>query len=628
MKWTTETAADFYKINEWGKTHFFINNEGQVCLSKYGSETHDVNVYELVQSLEKKDIHLPVILRFNHIIQHNLDSIYAEFNQALKQLGYKNSYQGVYPLKVNHQRHVVEAIHKCGARYNHGFEVGTKAELNIALAYLEPGQPLIVNGYKDKNLIKLALEASRTGIECVLVIESLYELPLILEVSEEIKIEPVLGIRIKLATKPSGHWQQTGGINSVFGLDSIQIGEVLEHLKAAQKMHCLKMLHFHFGSQLPMLSDIGLAVTEAARFFVNLYKEGAALSLLDVGGGLAIDYTGQKSSDSMSKDYTLSSFAHCVLSTIQKVLDSESIPHPKIISEFGRATVADSSVLIFNILDVNQGETPQVSSDELPEDAPPALKDMFALCQTSLESSSYTQVYNQVLNYRNDIYDAFRDGNASLNHRILAEKLFWVIMSSLKDIQKNHQVSDAMERDVADIYYGNFSIFQSLPDVWAIDQIFPIMPIHRLNEKPTREAIISDLTCDCDGKIDKFVCDRTLRSTLKLHEFDKKEPYYLGVFLIGAYQETLGDLHNLLGDTNIVTIDISNHSNPDDLGLVHGDTVKDVLSYCRYNSVVLSKKFEERLSSAELKQSINNLESKILLHLYNENLSDYTYNKG
>lgn len=614
--WTTQDALSLYRIPEWGQGHFAINDAGHLTLG--GTDTPAIDLYALVQQVSR-NAPLPIILRFPHLIEESLNRIYTAFHQAIDAVGYRNAYKGVYPLKVNHQHQVVDAMCRFGFPYGHGFEVGTKAELNIALAYAQPGTTIIINGYKDPALIRLALGASALGVCPVLVIESLYEVPLIIAAAKESGVMPTLGIRVKLATKPSGHWQQTGGIRSVFGLNAIQINQVISLLEAAHMLDALQLVHFHFGSQLPMLSDIEAATTEACQFYTELVRAGVPLRMMDIGGGLAVDYIGHQTDHAMSKNYTLPAFASHIIHTIARIMDHHHVPHPMIISEFGRATVAASSALIFNVLDVNQhapSDQPLVITDA----HHPLLHTLQALCQNPPD---LLVAFEQALARRDELYGYFREGHATLADRTMAESL---VLQLARTIQTTHaDLPLALRKELADVYYGNFSIFQSLPDVWAIDQIFPILPIHRLDEAPRHHAIISDITCDCDGKIDQFVGQHGIENTIPLHAIQPDTPYVLGVFLIGAYQETLGDLHNLFGDPHVVSVDIHNpHATPT---IIHGDTVRDVIQYCRYDTQDLFTRFNQLIRRALETHGLPPEKARHLMQLYAHTLVDSTYNR-
>lgn len=616
--WTIQDALSLYRIPEWGQGHFAINEAGHLTLCATDDQTPVIDLYELVNQVSRH-APLPIILRFPHLIEESLKRIYTAFHQAIGSVGYQNAYKGVYPLKVNHQHQVVDAICRYGFPYGHGFEVGTKAELNIALAYAQPGTTIIINGYKDPGLIRLALGASQLGICPVLVIESLYEVPLLIAAAKESGVMPTLGIRVKLATKPSGHWQQTGGIRSVFGLNAIQINQVITLLKDANLLDALQLVHFHFGSQLPMLSDIEAAATEASHFYTELVNAGVPLRMMDIGGGLAVDYIGHQTSHAMSKNYTLPDFATHIMRTIARVMDQHHIPHPLVISEFGRATVAASSALIFNVLDVNQhtpGDHPLVVTD-----AHHALvHTLHGLCHDGVDP---LHSFEHALMIRDELYGCFRDGQATLADRTMAESL---VLQLATNIQRTHTaLPPALRKELADVYYGNFSIFQSLPDVWAIDQIFPILPIHRLHDAPRHHAIISDITCDCDGKIDQFVGQHGIETTIPLHAIHPGSPYVLGVFLIGAYQETLGDLHNLFGDPHVVSVDIHDpHAPPT---IIHGDTVRDVIQYCRYDTQDLFTRFNQLIRRSLETHGLPPEKARHLMQLYAHTLVDSTYNR-
>ena len=509
-----------------------------------------------------------------------------------------------------------------------GLEAGSKAELIAALAMLNEEDSLLVcNGYKDEEFIDLGLNAIKMGYKCFFVLEMPGELALIIERARRLKVRPLIGVRLKLSTRADGHWTDSGGDRSIFGLTTTQLIDVVDTLKKHGMLDCLKLLHYHLGSQIPNIRDIRSAVMEACRYYVDLAKEGAPMGYIDLGGGLAVDYDGSQTNFVHSRNYTLDEYTTDVIEVIKAVLDEADIPHPTVVTESGRALVAYHSVLLFNILDVNRFE-PLALPDKLPADVSEFMLNL-KLVEDALSVKNLQECYNDAIYYREEIRELFKHGSISLRERSLGENLFLKIMQEINRLAKKTKKMPPDLEDLhvalSDIYYGNFSVFQSLPDAWAIDQIFPIIPIHRLNEEPTREAILADITCDCDGKIDRFVDIHDVKMTLPLHETKENQEYYLGVFLVGAYQETLGDLHNLLGDTNVVSVRIQENGEYDLVKEIEGDSIADVLSYVEYNPKDLQELFRAKAEQAVRKGFISATDRKRIVHDYEESLRGYTY---
>lgn len=571
---------------------------------------------------------MPVLLRFENLLDAQIRSLNDSFSDSIKRNEYKGNYRGVFPIKVNQQQQVIEELTRFGNRYSHGLEAGSKAELIAALAMLNEEESLLVcNGYKDEEFIDLGLNSIKMGYKCFFVLEMPGELALIIERARKLKVKPLIGVRLKLSTRADGHWTDSGGDRSIFGLTTTQLIDVVDTLKKNGMLDCLKLLHYHLGSQIPNIRDIRSAVMEACRYYVDLAKEGAPMGYIDLGGGLAVDYDGSQTNFVHSRNYTLDEYTTDVIEVIKAVLDEDDIPHPTVVTESGRAIVAYHSVLLFNILDVNRFE-PLALPDKLPEDSNEFMVNL-KLVEDALSVKNLQECYNDAIYYREEIRELFKHGSISLRERSLGENLFLKIMQEINRLaKKTKKVPPDLEDlhvALSDIYYGNFSVFQSLPDAWAIDQIFPIIPIHRLNEEPTREAILADITCDCDGKIDRFVDIHDVKMTLPLHDLRADEEYYLGVFLVGAYQETLGDLHNLLGDTNVVSVRIHENGEYDFVREIEGDSIADVLSYVEYNPKDLQDLFRIKAEQAVRRGHISASERKRIVHDYEESLRGYTY---
>lgn len=628
-RWSIEKAKDLYGINNWGAGYFDINQKGEVVVTyNNGKERIEVSLIDILSGIKERGFNLPVLLRIENFLDSQLAKIHESFREAIKKFNYKNEYRGVYPIKVNQQQQVIEEITRFGATYHHGLEAGSKAELIIALSMIEDKEACIIcNGYKDESFIDLGLYAIKLGYKCFFVLEMSNELDLIIKRSQALNIKPNIGVRIKLSTKAGGLWADSGGDRSLFGLTTSQIVETIDKLKKYNMLDCLKLLHYHIGSQIPNIKDIRMGVAEACRFYVNLVMEGAPMGYLDLGGGLAVDYDGSKTNFPSSCNYTLQEYCEDLIEIIISTLEEKNIPHPILITESGRATVAYYSILLFNVIDVNRFEPPEIP-ESIPDDAHEMIKNIFDVYK-SLNLKNAQECFNDALYYKDEIYQLFKLGQITLREKALSENIFWNIMvqiakNSLKLKQKPVEL-EGMEEALSDIYYCNFSVFQSLPDSWAIDQLFPIMPIHRLNEMPKREAILADITCDSDGKIKKFIDLHDVRNTLPVHELAENEEYYLGVFLVGAYQETLGDLHNLFGDTNVVTIRINDDGTFDFERELEGDSIADVLSYVEYDVKTLSSKFRQRAERCVKEGIITGSERRKILQTFDDILRGYTY---
>ena len=588
-----------------------------------------MSLLDIIAGMCERGLQMPVLLRIENILDAQVSLLNESFGRAMRSLNYRGSYRGVFPIKVNQQCQVIEEIVRFGARYSHGLEAGSKAELLIALATMDPESGYIVcNGYKDTEFITLGLQAIRLGYRCFFVLETPTELPIVLETSRALGIRPMLGLRVKLASRVGGAWNESSGDRSIFGLTTSQIVELIDSLRRHEMLDCLQLLHYHLGSQIPNIRDIRSGVLEAGRYYADLKREGAPLGFLDLGGGLAVDYDGSQTSYDYSKNYSLDEYCLDVVEQIMSVLDPLGIEHPVIVTESGRATVAYSSVLLFNILDVTRFEPAEVPAPAAAEHE----HELIGNLRESLKSvnpRSLQECYNDAVYYREELRELFKRGQIRLRELSLAENIFLEIVRSIvRELQSVKRVPpglDGLEQSLSDIYYGNFSVFQSLPDVWAIEQIFPIMPVHRHDEAPTRQAIIADITCDSDGKIDQFIATRGIRKTLPVHPLVDGQPYYLGVFLVGAYQETLGDLHNLMGDTNVVSVRINADGTFDFVREMSGDSISDVLSYVEYQPQQLLEQFRQTAEQAVRKGRITVAERQAVMEGFAASLRGYTY---
>jgi arginine decarboxylase len=626
--WTPEQSAELYGVESWGHGFFGINRKGHVTVRLEDDETtKEVALFEVIEGLRDRGTHLPVLLRFRDLLHSRIAEINESFRKAIKDTGYRGEYRGVYPIKVNQQRQVIEEIAEFGKRYHYGLEAGSKPELIAALAHMhDPEAYIICNGYKDEEFIDLALHSQKMGLRIMLVLEMPSELDLILERSRKTGVLPNLGVRVRLSTRGSGHWQDSAGDKSVFGLNAAQVIGVVDHLKDTGYLGCLKMLHYHQGSQIPNIAAIREGATEAVRMYCDLVKEGAPMGVLDIGGGMAVDYDGSHTNFHSSCNYSVTEYCTDIIEVVSQICDKVGVAHPNLISESGRAVVAYYSALVFNILDVTRAQTSE-SEPAVPKNPPQNLGNLIDVNKT-LSKKNLQESFNDAVYYRDQMRAQFFYGNATLRERGLAEAWFWHILTRIsKLIDKLEEVPEDLRElssTLVDFYYGNFSLFQSLPDSWAIDQLFPVMPIHRLDEKPRQRAVLADITCDCDGKIDRFIDKEDVAKILPLHELKADEPYYVAVFLVGAYQETLGDLHNLLGDTNVVGVHLEK-GKPVYTHEVEGDTVADVLTYVEYDPKELVSKFRNFAEKAVTDGRISPKERREILDLYRAGLGGYTY---
>ena len=628
-RWTIQHAAELYGNENWGGGHFVIDADGNLNVELHGEDgTRSICLIDLISGLQARGLDLPVLLRFGELLDERITLLNERFAAAIAQANYQGQYRGVYPVKVNQQQQVIEEIARFGSRYHHGFEAGSKGELMAALAYLDDPEAYVVcNGYKDYEFVDLALHGLRIGVRTVLVVEMPGELDLVLERARLLDIRPIIGVRIRPGTQVGGHWNGSSGERSVFGLNTAQLIDVVDRLRTAGMLDCLQLLHYHLGSQIPNIRDIRNGLAEACRFYTGLVAEGAPMGLLDIGGGLAVDYDGSHTNFASSCNYTLEEYCSDVIEVIMTACDEAEAPHPLILSESGRATVAYYSILLFNILDVGQFRTHSLP-ETLPEDCTELVRNM-AEVGTALTAKNAQECFHDLLFYRDEVRSRFVHGGVSLRERAMAEQMFWNILARIGDmVGKGKYVPEEL-RDLddvlTDIYYANFSVFQSLPDAWAIDQLFPIMPIHRLHERPTRKAVLSDITCDCDGKIDRFIDLHDVRRNLPLHELRDKESYVLGAFLVGAYQETLGDLHNLLGDTNVVSLRHNEKGQLEFSREIPGDTVADVLTYVEYSPKELVERMRRKAEKAVRNGVIDARQRRQVLEAYQAGLRGYTY---
>ncbi len=625
-RWTTVDAAELYEVADWGKGYFSVNDAGNVCIHPGKDPQQKIDLKLLVDQLQARQIELPVLVRFGGVLKHRLEEIQAAFQAAITEQQYQGTYQCVYPIKVNQQRHVVEEVVRFGKKYNSGLEAGSKPELLAVVAIANNDSPIICNGFKDSEFIEIALLAQKIGRQVFIIIEKYTDLELILEAAQRIGVRPMLGVRMKLASLGAGRWQGSGGYRSKFGLSANEMLHVLAELKARGMEDCFCLLHFHLGSQITNIRMIKLALNEATRIYVDLVQHGAKLQYLDVGGGLGIDYDGSQTNFESSVNYTLQEYANDVVFHIQSVCDNAKVPHPKILSESGRAVVAYHSVLMFNVLGT-AGHGENELPTELPESAEQPLWDLLETYK-DLAQRNMLEAYHDAQQALDMSMQLFGGGYMPLEQRAQAERLFWAICGKisrlLRQADKVPEELDTLDGLLADTYFCNFSIFQSIPDSWAIKQLFPIMPIHRLDQRPLHHAVLGDVTCDSDGKVERFIDRRDVKRTLLLHSFDG-QPYYLGAFLIGAYQEILGDLHNLFGDTNAVHVSIDAQGNLLIEEVVKGDTVREVLRYMQFDPDVLSHRMHASVEAAVRRNVIDEQQAGRIMRFYRDGLEGYTY---
>ena len=627
--WDSQQSAQLYGVNAWGAGYFSVSDAGEIQTSvEIGGTTVSVSLMEIVRGMQARGLQMPTVLRIRNILDHRLKVLNESFARAISEGGYSNVYRGVYPIKVNQQCHVVDEIARYGSRYNHGLEVGSKAELTIALSEQRNAEALIIcNGYKDSEYIDLGLYARRMGLLCFFVLETTAELELVIERSRVLGIDPLLGARIKTSLEVDGHWSKDSGDRSIFGLSTTALMHVVDRLRAEGMLDCLRLLHCHLGSQIPNIRNVRNGVLEACRFYAGLVQEGAPMGYIDLGGGLAVDYEGAYTNSTHSMNYKLDEYCTAIVESIRETLDPLELAHPVIVSESGRATVAYSSVLLFNVLNVSPG-LPDVSIEAPADDALDALHSLYAIIPGNT-ATKLQKSYNEALFYRDSVREMFHHGQATLRDRALAESLFLGLLRRIVDVlpelKRVPPELEQLREGHSDRYYGNFSLFQSLPDIWAIEQLFPIVPIHRLDEEPLRNATLADLTCDCDGKIDRFTTPDGPADSLRLHSLKPGEEYLLGVFLVGAYQETLGDLHNLFGDTNVVNVSIEADGSFEFLNEFHGDSIADVLSYVEYEPKQLTEKFRLVAEQAVRSGHIDIAQRQVILNAYRDSLQGYTY---
>jgi arginine decarboxylase len=631
--WSIEAARELYNIDGWGAGYFDINEKGHVVVRPDRDRPdRALDLFDLARDLEEQGVALPVLLRFSDILQSRIESLSERFELAIKEFEYQGGYTSVYPIKVNQQRHVVEEIVQFGKAHGVGLECGSKPELQAVLALSESTDHIIVcNGYKDEEFMRLALMGQKLGHKVFIVLEQLSELDVLLQAADDLGVTPSAGVRIKLVAEGAGRWAQSGGEKSKFGLNPAQLMKLIERLRSLGRIDILKLIHFHIGSQVTDIRFIKSALQEVSRYYAEIRKAGVDITHVDVGGGLGVDYDGTGSTANASVNYSLQEYANDVIYTIAEMCRDQELPMPHIISESGRALTAHHALLLLKVIDVESQAEPPLP--ELTDDDHSLLHEMIAdanaVAKKSIRPRKILEVYHDATFDKERAQQLFNSGVLSLRERAMAETIYFATINRVarfaaSDRDKFAEIINELDAALVDRYFCNFSLFQSLPDSWAIDQLFPIMPIHRLGEEPVRRGTLQDVTCDSDGKIDRFVGDKNGLPSLELHDIRDDEDYMLGIFLTGAYQEILGDLHNLFGDTNAVHIKIAD-SGYEITDLVHGDTVTEVLNYVQFGASNLLATFRRKVSAAT---TISRQEANTFIAEYVAGLEGYTYLEG
>src|SRR5580698_5179461 len=633
--WRIDDSLDLYNVNAWGKGYFSVNEAGHVIVRPDTQGPNVIDLFEVVEGLKARDLTTPVVVRFSDILAHRLKHIHGAFAQAIAESNYKNRYVAVFPIKVNQQRLVVQEVYRYGKEFGFGLEVGSKPELLAVMAMTESASDrlIICNGFKDDSYIEAVTLATKLGRTIIPVVENFDELGLILKHAQTYGVRPRIGVRVKLFSEGSGRWRDSAGEKSKFGLFVTEILELFNILKSHDMLDCLQLVHCHPGSQLQDIRRVKDAINELAHVYAELKLMGAGLQYIDVGGGLGVDYDGSGTNFSSSMNYTLTEYANDVVYRVASVCNARHIPHPMIVSESGRAIAAYHSVLIFDALGSSALDqfrvTGQVAEDyNGNQELPQPVRDLFDAYR-SVSERRLVECYHDALTAREQILQMFNIGLLSLEFRALAERLYWATCTKLRDycrkLERAPEELGDLETTLSDTYFCNFSVFQSLPDSWAIDQLFPVMPIHRLDERPTRTGVLADITCDSDGKIDHFVSLRDVKRALELHELKAGEKYYLAAFLVGAYQETLGDLHNLFGDTHVVHIRLRDGGGWWIEEVVKGDTANKVLEYTEYDTDELYPRISRDCERAIQEGRMSITEAQAVKRFYENQLNGYAY---
>lgn len=624
-------TASLYGIENWGHGLVTVVEGGEAALvDPLDPGKPPVALPQILSELSERGIATPILLRVHSFLEYGLRRLNDAFATAIEQFGYRSPYRGVFPIKVNQQAEVVDKIVEIGRDYHFGLEAGSKAELIVALAQEMGSESLIVcNGVKDDEFIRLAILSRKLGFNTVIVLESSKEFEIVHRVAEEIGTKPLLGVRVKLTQTVSGKWEASSGERSRFGLGTDEVVRLIDRLEETGFLDCMVLQHNHLGSQVPNVIDVRRTVTEACRFYTELRRLGAPLRYLDLGGGLGIDYTGEKRSTENSINYSVDEYCSAIVETVGYAMDEAKEPHPTIVTESGRFVTALSSLLVFDVLDATLYDVPE--KPEAQQGDHHYLRDLLAV-EEYLSSDRLQECFNDAIYYRDEMRALFRRGQMDLRQMARAERAFLYTLTrisaldaeSQRDGHGRSELDDRLDRFV-DYYHGNFSLFQSLPDMWAIDQIHPVMPLQRLSEPPTRRAVLTDITCDSDGKIDRFVLADGIRHSLPVHDLRDGEPYHIGVFFVGAYQETLGDLHNLFGDANVVTVSLTRNGGFEIVHETEGDSIAEVLSYVEYDPQDCLAAFRRTVERGVARGDVDAAERRILISAYKDSLAGYTY---
>ena len=641
-EWTPRQSADLYRVNEWGIGFFSVSEDGNLLVHPRLSETNPtarveagasapqetIDLPKLVGELERRGLRRPMLIRFSDILATRIEALATCFLEAIAEHEYEGQWRGVYPIKVNQQARVVEEIIEFGAPFGVGLEAGSKPELLIALALLDTQDALLIcNGYKDRAYIELALLAQRLGRNTIIVVDRYHEIELIVKAAAALGIRPHIGLRARLSTVGAGRWIESSGERSKFGLSADELVRAIDRLRSEDLLGCIELLHFHMGSQITSIRAHKEALREAMRIYVGLHDLGASnLHILDVGGGLGVDYIGAGTDDPSSMNYSMREYANDIVFAAGQACSEAGIPNPDIVTESGRAMVAHQSVLVFDVIGVNRDQTPSSSVPCLPDDHA-VLHSLYETVE-NITPDTLSERYHDLLHDRDEAASLFSLGYLDLKGRATSERLFHAgcvqIGAILQQLGETPEEFEDLTNILTDTYFGNFSIFQSAPDAWAIKQVFPVMPIHRLGEEPSRNGIIVDLTCDSDGRLDRFIGESEEQKTLRLHPWNG-EPYFLAVFLVGAYQEILGDLHNLFGDTDAVHVRLDDEGGYSIEHYVEGDAVTEVLSYVQYEKRALSERVRKTIERSLRQGHISLEDSARLRRRYDQGLADYTY---
>lgn len=626
-EWSNADSERLYNIPGWSDGYFGVEG-GHLVARPGGAESASTDLYALVESLRRRGIEPPILVRFNDILRGRVRDLFGAFNRAREEAKYEAPYAAVFPIKVNQHRHLVEVIAEAGKEHGLGLEVGSRPELlAVTGLFADEGRLVICNGYKDHNYVETALYTKKLGCETVLVVEKFGELQTILRAADKLGVQPTIGVRTKLGGRGAGRWRDSGGDRSKFGLTTREIVLVIEELKRVDMLDCLKLLHFHLGSQITHIRAVKNALQEATQTLIGLHQLGAPIAWFDVGGGLGIDYDGSHTDFESSMNYSLQEYANDIVWGTKNACEAAGIPEPTILSESGRALTAHHAVLITEAMGVSDFSTVGVPSQAEPEEHEAVHR--IAEVSDGVNAGNYQESYHDALQMRDEGMTLFNVGHLDLSARARIEEFFWRTCEKVLRITRRLEYVpddlEHLERDMADTYFLNFSIFQSMPDSWAIQQLFPVVPIHRLDEEPTRRAVLADITCDSDGKVDRFIDLHDVKKVLELHPMTPGQPYYVAFFLVGAYQEILGDLHNLFGDTNVVHVDTDEAGRARLTHVTPGDAVEEVLSYVEYVRKDLTASLRNKIEAAIDGDRMNLEESRALVRLFERGLSSYTY---